>query len=356
MRGSGAASGWAAEAVAVAHAQLEFSRWGWLFATSAVDYGSIDAQVEAVDGGLMSGRRVGLVIKSGGAWFSDPVPEGWLYRGRNAELLYWMGHSLPIVLLFYNPDTAITYWVHVTQDNAQIDRTGWKILIPSSQVLDPQALPAFWALADPAGWAASRDAEERWTDASQALAHSLALAAESVGQPAADQFHSWVGTLVDRFQHAVENNGLWRALWDDREATPRGEKIVQVIAGATWSGLCEAADVDMSREADAGRGAVDFKFSAGWHRRALIEFKLLSSSHLIQGIQAQLPQYLASEQISSGYYVCVGFTDDDMRPEHLDRIRRACMDYQARTRLIVTPRFIDARPKPPASRLPREAG
>lgn len=151
--GSGAASGWAAEAVAVAHAQLEFSRWGWLFATSAVDYGSIDAQVEAVDGGLMSGRRVGLVIKSGGAWFSDPVPEGWLYRGRNAELLYWMGHSLPIVLLFYNPDTAITYWVHVTQDNAQIDRTGWKILIPSSQVLDPQALPAFWALADPAGWA-----------------------------------------------------------------------------------------------------------------------------------------------------------------------------------------------------------
>ena len=167
MRGSGAASGWAAEAVAVAHAQLEFSRWGWLFATSAVDYGGIDAQVEAVDGGLMSGRHVGLVIKSGGAWFSDPVSEGWLYRGRNAELLYWMGHSLPVVLLFYNPDTAVTYWVHVTQDNAQIDGTGWQILIPSSQVLDPQALPAFWALADPAGWAASRDAEERWTNASQ---------------------------------------------------------------------------------------------------------------------------------------------------------------------------------------------
>ena len=143
MRGSGAASGWAAEAVAVAHAQLEFSRWGWLFATSAVDYGSIDAQVEAVDAGLMSGRRVGLVIKSGGAWFSNPVPEGWLYRGRNAELLYWMGHSLPIVLLFYNPDTAITYWVHVTQDNAQIDRTGWKILIPSIAGTRPAGAPCF---------------------------------------------------------------------------------------------------------------------------------------------------------------------------------------------------------------------
>jgi len=90
----------------------------------------------------MSGRRVGLVIKSSGAWFSDPVPEGWLYRGRNAELLYWMGHTLPIVLLFYNPDTAVMYWVHVAQDNAQIAGTGWKILIPSSQILDPQAVGA----------------------------------------------------------------------------------------------------------------------------------------------------------------------------------------------------------------------
>jgi hypothetical protein len=76
VRGSGGASGWVAEAAAVAQAQLEFSCWGWLFATWAVDYGGIDAQVEAVDGRLMSGRRVSLVIKTGGARFSDPVPEG----------------------------------------------------------------------------------------------------------------------------------------------------------------------------------------------------------------------------------------------------------------------------------------
>ncbi len=54
-------------------------------------------------------------------------------------------------------------------------------------------------------------------------------------------------------------------------------------------------DVDMSRESDAGRGPVDFKFAPGWNRRALIEVKLLSSSKLLQGADAQLPQYLASE-------------------------------------------------------------
>ena len=80
----------------------------------------------------------------------------------------------------------------------------------------------------------------------------------------------------------------------------------------------------MSRESDLGRGPVDFKFSAGWHRRALIEVKLLSSSKLFQGANAQLPQYLASEQVSYAYYLCVGFTDRDLSPERLALVRDTC--------------------------------
>ena len=117
-----------------------------------------------------------------------------------------------------------------------------------------------------------------------------------------------------------------------------------------WRILGEAADVDMSREANAGRGPVDFKFSAGWHRRALIEVKLLSSSKLRQGAEAQLPQYLASEQVSCAYYMCVGFTDRDLRPERLAAVRDMCSRHQDRSGLLVIPRFIDARPKVSASR------
>jgi hypothetical protein len=119
-----------------------------------------------------------------------------------------------------------------------------------------------------------------------------------------------------------------------------------------WNSLCELADIDMSREPDAGRGPVDFKFSAGWHRRALIEVKLLSSSKLLQGAGAQLPQYLASEQISCAYYVCVGFTDRDLLPDRLALVTDTCATYEARTGCAVIPRFIDARPKLSASRLP----
>jgi hypothetical protein len=120
-----------------------------------------------------------------------------------------------------------------------------------------------------------------------------------------------------------------------------------------WSALCEFADVDMSRESDAGRGPVDFKFAAGWSRRALIEVKLLSSRKLFQGADAQLPQYQASEQISCAYYVCIGFTDRDLRPARLALVHTKCAEYGSRSGHVLVPRFIDARPKLPASRLTR---
>jgi hypothetical protein len=83
-----------------------------------------------------------------------------------------------------------------------------------------------------------------------------------VGQPSRDDFFGWVGTLVDRFQHLVEHSDDWRALWDAKLSKPRNETIVHAVAAMTWTTLCES---------DAGRGPVDFKFSARWHGRTLIE-------------------------------------------------------------------------------------
>jgi hypothetical protein len=160
-------------------------------------------------------------------------------------------------------------------------------------------------------------------------------------------FAVWVDGLVERFRHAIEDTDLWRVLWNDDLTVPRSEAIVQAVAGQLWIAHCEAAGVDISREANIGRGPVDFKFSAGWRRRALIEVKLLSSRHLLSGARHQLPQYLASERITFGYYVCVGFTDKDLSAKRIQRVQQACVD--ASTRWDIRPRFIDARPKVSAS-------
>ena len=186
--------------------------------------------------------------------------------------------------------------------------------------------------------------------AARTVARAEAITATPVSQPRQEDFLPWVGILVDRFQHAVENGDTWRILWDDKLAKPRGELIVHAAAATMWTSLCALADVDMTRESDAGRGPVDFKFSAGWHRRALIEVKLLSSSKLFRGADAQLPQYLASEQISSRT-TCASGSVTATPTKRLTRVRATCAAYEARSGSVVIPRFIDARPKLPASRL-----
>jgi hypothetical protein len=173
-----------------------------------------------------------------------------------------------------------------------------------------------------------------------------------LSQPADGEFCAWVDTLVDRFTHVVQNTDLWRVLWNEDLTKPRKELVVQAVAAAMWVESCRAAGVDFNRETNVGRGPVDFKFSAGWQHRALLEVKLARSTKLLQGAQAQLPQYLRSEQIRCGYYVCVGFTEAELSAERIARVTEICAALSEQTSgWTITPRFIDARPKQSASKL-----
>ncbi|MFI5696434.1 hypothetical protein ACIA58_31550 [Kribbella sp. NPDC051586] len=179
-----------------------------------------------------------------------------------------------------------------------------------------------------------------WAEVGRDAAGSAPLlkAPESV-----DGFYSWVGGLMNGFKHAVEETDLWKVLWNEGFTRPRQEKIVQAIASMMWQTQCQAAGVDLSREVNIGRGPVDFKFSAGWQRRALTEVKLIKSSGFFTGASKQLPQYLESEQIDFGYYLCVGFTDQDFGDERLDRVRKTCAAIAEKKGVTITPVFVDAR-------------
>lgn len=149
--------------------------------------------------------------------------------------------------------------------------------------------------------------------------------------------------LATDFQQQVENTDLWRALWDDNLTKHRDEKIVQAIAGAMWVQRCKAADIDVSKEPNMGRGPVDFKFSAGWQRRALVEVKFISSTKFFSGADKQLPQYLKSEQISVGYYLCIGFAAKDFEVDRINRVSDTCKALGAAKGIDIVPIYVDAR-------------
>lgn len=140
----------ATERVGVSAAELEFSKWGWAFREQPIADFGIDAHVEPFCGGKPTGRLIALQIKSGPSYFAEPAEGGWVFRGGDTHLLYWFRHSLPVVLLLHDPESGVTYWAHVTQESVEFTEVGWKMLVPSSQVLTRDAMDAFTALAESA--------------------------------------------------------------------------------------------------------------------------------------------------------------------------------------------------------------
>jgi hypothetical protein len=139
-----------AERTGVSAASLEFSKWGWAFREQPIADFGIDAHVEPVTNGRPLGRQLALQVKSGHSYFENPAEDGWVFRDSDKHLLYWLRHPLPVILLLHDPDSGVTYWAHVTQAAAEFTGSGWKMLVPSSQVLGPDAAGMLRALAESA--------------------------------------------------------------------------------------------------------------------------------------------------------------------------------------------------------------
>ncbi|MFE8948239.1 DUF4365 domain-containing protein [Streptomyces sp. NPDC007856] len=147
---------------------LVVTELGWLFRQQeTADFG-IDAQLEIVDSetSKATGRLIGVQIKSGLSYFGRPSEAGWWFGCSAEHTSYWVGHSLPVVVMLYHPTEKMVYWQHVSEQTVQSTGKNAKIQIPrlqslashSAQVLGSVArsvseVPALedWAFAPPAG-------------------------------------------------------------------------------------------------------------------------------------------------------------------------------------------------------------
>ena len=120
---------------------------GWFFREQAImDYG-IDAQAEVVaDDDLVTGQLLALQIKGGNSWFSKPYKEGWTFYGDSNHLAYWLGHSLPVIVVIVDDDDN-AFWEQVTPSTTSETPEGFALKIPSSQRLDATARDKLLAVA-----------------------------------------------------------------------------------------------------------------------------------------------------------------------------------------------------------------
>lgn len=149
-----------------------------------------------------------------------------------------------------------------------------------------------------------RAGEVAWYRASRVLPTKAPLALSLPAQPTAEDVFKVVVKICEHFRVLVEDGQLARLLYDKNKRA-KHESAAQLLFYGIASAYCKANDLDLTPEADAGRGPVDFKVSKGFDSKVLVEVKLTSNKNLAKGFTSQLPIYQRAEEARLGVYLVI---------------------------------------------------
>jgi Domain of unknown function (DUF4365) len=187
------------ERLGIASLDHYFSSHGWLFREQPThDYG-IDAHVEIVEeGNYPTGKLIAMQIKSGMSFISEETPDAYVFRSEDKHVSYWLNHSMPVILVLYNPDTNLLYWEHIHRDTVKSTGKNWKLLVPKANVFvdNNRTLRALAALTQPEPYIRKLNRlriDKRW----------IKMVEE--GQEVRVQFDDWVNKSLTRTQLTVSS-------------------------------------------------------------------------------------------------------------------------------------------------------
>ena len=183
----------------VSKVEYYFSSHGWLFREQYLhDYG-IDAQVEIVRDGRPTGDLIAIQIKSGYSYFSECTNDNIIFRTDDKHIEYWFKHSLPVILILYNPDEDICFWQCISEETITSTGKEWKIAVPKNNLLIEESLSEFCALTQPPPYIKKLNRlrlDRRW----------IKLVAE--GEVVYIEYEDWIHKSLPRFklQLATQNS------------------------------------------------------------------------------------------------------------------------------------------------------
>ncbi len=132
----------------VAAVNMLFSReLRWIFREVSKRDVGVDAQVEVCRERLATSRLLALQIKAGESYFTESTADGWIYRGNRDHLDYYLAHSLPVLMVLYDPRSGGAWWQHVSKETIRRTDKGWALFVPRDQRLGEQARAPLEAIA-----------------------------------------------------------------------------------------------------------------------------------------------------------------------------------------------------------------
>jgi hypothetical protein len=173
--------------------------------------------------------------------------------------------------------------------------------------VDPKA---YDISSDPAGL-------RSWIEIHQNIATEFPLTLVRPKEESVQSLTNLVSKIIEQYAWLIEERGLSRLLWEKKNEKRVHESIAQMLFFAVADCYAKANNIDITPEADMGRGTVDFKFSSGYEARVLVEIKFSDHGYVVSGYEKQLEIYKSAERTNIGFYVVVdvghlGTKDDQL--------------------------------------------
>jgi hypothetical protein len=154
-----------------------------------------------------------------------------------------------------------------------------------------------------------RETEDFFIDGIKSLVNTLL--AETAFYATTGDTYSEARQRVEFLKDVIENKDGYRIFWRNGQQIAR-EEYLQIMYRLTWFGTPS----DVNREANNGRGPVDFKVSRGAQDKSLLDFKLASNSKLRQNLENQVPIYQRASDALRAIKVIIYFTQTELVRVH----------------------------------------
>lgn len=128
------------------------NQFGWIFREMPIcDYG-IDAQIEIFDDKYPSGKLIAAQIKTGESYLKYDAKKDIVFYGENKHLKYWLGYSIPVILIIHDDVSGTSYWQAVKEEFIVETESAWKITIPKQNIFEVNSKEAVRKLLEPPAW------------------------------------------------------------------------------------------------------------------------------------------------------------------------------------------------------------
>lgn len=146
-----------------------------------------------------------------------------------------------------------------------------------------------------------------WAELSENVQSDYPLNLSSYNPVTSGNILAVVKEVCKQFSNLIENNGWFQYLYvNGRKLKP--ERAPQLLFYGIADSYCRANDLDLSREPNAGIGALDFKISRGYKAKVTVEIKYSTNTNLVKGFLLQLPAYNKAEKSETSIYLIIQTT------------------------------------------------